>query len=298
MTHLPILIFLIRVSKMPTTIIDGKKIAIAIEKKLIPRLAKLKKKKLIPRLAIISVGDDKPSQTYIRRKFEAAKRVEVDFLLFKFSKNTTTAILCAKIKKIQKINKLTGLIVQLPLPKNINRAEVLNSIEPKIDVDCMTDANVGRLVMGTNFILPPTPAAVLEALKYAKVNLSGKNITLVGTGALVGKPLTTILMNTEATLHVCNSQTKNLKKACLSADIIISGVGKKDLIRGNMIKMGAVVIDTGICFIDGKVYGDANRAEMIKKSSYFTPTPGGIGPITVALLMKNTIICAEKMLKK
>ena len=279
---------------MTTILIDGKKIAAAIEKKLTPRVAKLNQRKITPRLAVVSVGDDKPSQTYIKRKSEAAQRVGVDFVLFRFPKNITTDALCAEIRAIQKNNKLTGLIVQLPFPKNIDRARVLNTIDPNIDVDCMTDANVGRIVMDTNFILPPTPAAVLESLKFAQVNLSGKNITIVGTGALVGKPLTAILMNTKSTLHVCNSQTKNLKKECLSADIIISGVGKKDLIRGPMIKKNAVVIDTGICFVDGKMYGDANRAEMIKKSSYFTPTPGGIGPITVALLMQNTITCAEQ----
>ena len=148
--------------------------------------------------------------------------------------------------------------------------------------------------MNTHHTTPPTPGAVITILEELAVELRGKNVTIIGTGALVGKPLAIILMNKGASVTTCNSKTKNIKEKCLAADIIVTGVGKKDLLRDDMVSAGAIVIDTGIAFENGKVYGDVNVAEVAEKAAFVTPTPGGVGPITVALLLWNTVLCAEK----
>ncbi len=278
-----------------STIIDGKKLASKIEKSTAKEVAILKTKGIVPKLAVILVGNDKPSQTYINRKKEAAERIGIDFALYQFPKNISKDDLISNLKKIQEDKKLTGLIVQLPLPERLYNSEVLNSINPAIDVDCLTDSNIGKLVMETNHIEPPTPWAVIKTLKEIKFNLKGKNITIVGTGALVGKPLSIMLVNELASVTTCNIHTQDLKKKCLEADAIISAVGKQNLITKDMVKKNAVVIDTGIVYVDGKMHGDVDFQNVSKKTSFITPTPGGIGPITVAKLLLNTVTCAKKI---
>ena len=189
---------------------------------------------------------------------------------------------------------MSGLIIQLPLPEHLYTPEVLNTIRPDADVDCLTDANLGKLIMKTNTLLPPTPGAVLTIIENLKIKLPGKNVTIVGMGALVGKPLAIMMVNEGASVTTCNSRTKNIKAKCLGADIIVTGVGKKYLLTGDMAPQGAVVIDTGIAFENGKVFGDVNVAEVKESAAYVTPTPGGVGPITVARLMLNTVLMAEQ----
>lgn len=277
-----------------TSIINGKLIAEKITARNVLRARKLKKRGVYPKLAVVCVGEHAPSQTYIRKKREAAEKTGIDFMLHRFSASVSKPALINGIKKIQQKEKPSGIIIQLPLPEKFYRPEILNTVSPNIDVDSLTDANLGRLVMETHHILPPTPAAVLEILRHIGVSVRGKNITLVGAGALVGKPLAIILVNEGATVTVCNSDTKNLKARCLNADILITGVGKKDLIRGHMIKKGAIVIDTGISYIGGEMFGDVNQSEARGRAQYLTPVPGGVGPVTVALLIQNTLICAER----
>ncbi|MFA7654166.1 MAG: bifunctional 5,10-methylenetetrahydrofolate dehydrogenase/5,10-methenyltetrahydrofolate cyclohydrolase [Candidatus Magasanikbacteria bacterium] len=278
-------------------LIDGKLIAQKIETEVALQVADLKKQKITPTLAVILVGDDKPSQTYVRRKGEAAQRLGINFILEKFPTETTTEQLLKIIKKIQKTKNLSGLIVQLPLPKHIDTSTVLNAIDPKFDVDCLTNINIGQMVMNTNIVMPPTPGAVLAILENLKIDLIGKNITIIGMGPLVGKPLAILLMNARASVTTCNSRTKDTKAKCLTADVIITGVGKKDILRGDMVSPGAIVIDTGVEFVDGKMYGDVNVAEVLQKADWVTPTPGGVGPITVAKLLWNTVVCAENINK-
>ncbi len=280
-----------------TTVIDGKKIALKIEKQTAKQVAALKNKGITPKLAVILVGNDKPSRTYIKKKKEAAQRAGINFALHEFSKNISKEELVSAIHKIQKDPELTGLIIQLPLPERLYKPEVLNAISPAIDVDCLTDANIGKLVMKSNHIEPPTPWAVIKTLKEIKFNLVGKNATIVGAGALVGKPLAIMLVNELASVTTCNSYTKDIKKKCLEADVIVSAVGKQNLIKADMVKKGAVVIDTGIVYINGKMYGDVDFQPVSKKTSFITPTPGGIGPITVAKLLLNTVTCAKKINK-
>lgn len=278
-------------------IIDGKEIAKKIERRLTRRVLVLKKKGITPKLAVVFLGADKPSQTYIRRKRQAAERIGIAFELHKFEKNISKQDLIKKIISIQKDKKLTGLIVQLPLPESLYSPNVLNAIQPTLDVDCMTDVNLGKLVMKTSSLEPPTPAAVFTILDELGVDVVGKNITIVGMGALVGKPLAIMCANRGASVTTCNSRTKGISDKCRAADIIVTAVGKKNLLRKNMIKKGAIVIDTGIVFEKGKMYGDVAFDEVSKVAKAITPTPGGVGPITVSLLLHNVVRVAEKLFR-
>jgi len=280
---------------MSGQLIDGNKISEIIETRTAKKVANLKKAGISVKLAVILVGEDKPSQTYVKRKELAAKRVDIDFELHQFDAKISKEDLIKNVQKIQTDEKLTGLIVQLPLPEPLFTTDVLNAIHPEIDVDCLTDINLGKLVMKTNIIVPPTPGAVITILKEIGTDLVGKNVTIIGTGALVGKPLAIMMINEGASITTVNSHTHNTKEKCLSADIIVTGVGKKNLLRGDMIKPGAIVIDTGVDFENDKMYGDVNVKEALKNASFVTPTPGGVGPNTVARLLWNTAICAEKL---
>lgn len=280
-----------------STIIDGKKNAAKIEKATAKQVSALKKQSVVPKLAVVLVGEDRPSRIYIKRKKEAAERAGIDFKLYEFPRNIKKEDLIKNINIIQKDKKLSGLIIQLPLPERLYVSEVLNAINPNIDVDCLTDANIGKLVMKTNLIEPPTPWAVIHTLKEIGVSLVGKNVTIIGMGALVGKPLAIMMANELASVTTCNSHTKNIKKKCLEADVIVSAVGKKNIITADMVKKGTIVIDTGIVYDNGKMRGDVDFANVAKKASFITPTPGGIGPITVAKLLLNTVTCAKKQTK-
>lgn len=279
-------------------LIDGKKIAEKIKKKTADQVAILKQNGVIPKLAVILVGEDKPSQTYVRKKGQAAESVGMSFKLYELSGKITEKKLIAKIKDIQRDKKLSGIIVQLPLPEHLYTTNILNSIRPELDIDCLTDTNLGKLVMKTNYMVPPTPGAVMSIIHELKFNLIGKNVTIIGMGALVGKPLAIMMANERASVMTCNSKTKDIKKKCLMSDVIITGVGVKNILRGNMVKRGAIVIDTGVSFMDGKMSGDVNIEEVLKKASFVTPTPGGVGPITVARLLWNTIICTKQRFTK
>lgn len=283
---------------MKCKIINGQKIANEIKTNTKIIVNVLKKEEVNVKLAVILVGNDKPSLLYIAKKGEAAKKVGIDYKVFKFSKNIKENDLIKKIKQIQTKENLSGMIVQLPLPQNLNTQKVLDAVDEKIDVDCLGTKNKNKLKNKNAIIFPPTPNAIMEILKSLEIDLKDKTITIVGAGALVGKPLALILKNTNAKkILICDKKTTNTKEKCLQADILISGVGKRNLIRGNMIKPEAIVIDAGSSYYKGKIYGDVNADEAIKKASHFTPTPGGVGPLTVASLLKNTAICALEKFK-
>jgi methylenetetrahydrofolate dehydrogenase (NADP+)/methenyltetrahydrofolate cyclohydrolase len=276
------------------TIVNGKEIAQSIYQRLTKKVAILKQKSITPKLGVILVGGDLPSQTYVKKKGQAAGNLNIGFLLKRCPASISTQGLIKEIEKLQqKKYKLTGLIVQLPLPKKINAGKALEAINSKIDVDCLTQVNLGKLITGSYKIEPPTPGAILEILKYHKIELIGKLVALVGTGHLIGRPLANLLINQRATVTTCNSKTPDLGKITRAADIVITGVGKHNLITRKMIKKGAVVVDAGVCFVDGKMYGDIDFNSVKKKAKLVTPTPGGVGPLTVAKLIENTVKCAE-----
>ncbi len=284
----------VNIKNMKAQTIDGKKLSEKILSSLHSQVENLKKQNITPKLAIIQVGDHQPSKTYIKRKEEAARSIGVDFELHCYPATTSKEDIIAHIKKIQKDKKLSGLIVQLPLPEPLFMTEVLNTIDPELDVDCLTDTQLGKLVMKTNTIAPPTPGAVCEILDMLNINVQGKHVVIVGAGALVGKPLSIMLANKLATVTICNIHTKKLQSITKTADILVSAVGKKDLITKSHVKKGCIVIDTGIVFENKKMYGDVDFAGVSKKASYITPTPGGVGPVTVALLLKNTVTQAKR----
>lgn len=280
------------------TLIDGKAIAAKIHKDTADRVAALAKRGHVPKLAVILVGDDPASLMYDRMKGAAAQKIGIDFTLQQFPASISPAELIEKINLTQSEPSLSGLILQLPLPEHLYIPEVLSAIQPNVDVDFLSNYSLGSLIMNTNTLLPPTPGAVVSILEELNVNLIGKNVTIIGAGNLVGKPLAVMMMNARASVTTCNSKTRDAKEKCLAADIIVTGVGKKGILCGDMVRKGAIVIDTGIAFENGKVFGDVNVDEVVKIAAYVTPTPGGVGPITVARLLANTVAMAEKLYAK
>lgn len=279
-------------------LINGKKIAQNLDKKTAGLVKKLKKLGLSPKIAVILVGGSKPSQIYVAQKEKLAKKLGFDFELIKLGSKTTTVELKNKIYSLQKQKNLCGLIVQLPLPQKINTFEVLNGLNYDIDIDCLGAYSLGRLYQDKRELEPPTAGAVMEILRSLKVKFPGKEVVVIGAGILVGKPLATILMQERATVTVCNSATRDLKKKCLNADIIVTGAGVINLVKANMVKKGAIVIDAGFSFKNGKSYGDADVATLDKKGVWVTPTPGGVGPITVSKLILNAALCGEMKINK
>lgn len=279
-------------------VVDGHAIANSIYKRLQKEVPFLQKQGSAPKLGVILVGNDKPSQTYVRKKGQAAEKIGVGFLLKTYPAKITTQQLIAEVKKLQQPrHKLTGLIVQLPLPLHINTGKVLEAINPQVDVDCLTQTNLGKLVTGSYWIEPPTPGAIVSILKHHKVKLAGKRVAIIGAGALVGKPLANMLIAEHATISILNSKTPSITDYTKYSDIIITGVGRHNVLTGAMIRKNAVVIDAGVSFVDRKMYGDIEFSSVSKKASLVTPTPGGVGPLTVAKLIENTVKCAKKQLK-
>ena len=266
-------------------IVDGKTIA----NRLLDQIqAQVAQRNLRPHLAVVLVGEDPASQTYVRKKQDAAQTIGVKFSLYQFPGTITTENLIAELQQIQQ-QPLSGIIIQLPLPPKINKQKVLNALNPEIDVDYLSWESLGKLVIGENSLVPPTPGAILEILDYHRINLKGKHVVLVGQGDLIGKPLANILIQMPVTLTVCGRETKDLKKFTQQADILITGVGRAGLIRGDMVKKGVVVVDAGVSFKGKKMFGDVAFEEVKKVASLITPTPGGVGPITVAKLLENTV---------
>ncbi len=272
------------------TIVNGHKIATQI-------YSRIKRQRgVTAKLGVVLVGNHKPSQTYVRKKGEAAESCGVDFLLLHLPSRISTKQLVAEVKQLQQPRYgLTGLIVQLPLPKHINTGKVLESIDPSIDVDCLSQTSLGKLVTGSYWIEPPTPGAIIEILRYHKVPLVGAKVVIIGAGSLVGRPLANMLFHEQATVSVLNRSTRHLAAYTKTADIVVTGVGHHGVLTGAMIKPGAVVIDAGVSFVGKKMYGDIDFKTVVKKARLVTPTPGGVGPLTVAKLIENTVKCAKKL---
>lgn len=276
-----------------TGLIDGQTIADKILARVKAQVDFLRNHNVAPKLAVILVGEHAPSVRYVARKGKAATEVGIGFELVNLPSEATQAMIITAIQNLQADQALSGLIVQLPLPEPLYTSEVLNTIEAARDIDCLTDVNMGKLIMNTGWITPPTAAAVFAIIKDQKINVVGKNVAVIGLGALVGKPLSVMLMNARASVTTINSATLEVQAKCLAADIIVSGVGKAGLVRGDMVKPGALVIDAGISVIDGSVQGDVLVSEIVHHAAV-TPTPGGVGPITIAKLLENTVRCAAR----
>ena len=271
---------------MKAKILNGKELS----EKILAKLKKaVKKSKLKLRLAIVQVGENSVSQVFINQKKKACEKTGINFKLFKFPAEIGLRELKKETEKIVKSPVNSGVIIQLPLPKKFLPEEFLNLIPEEKDVDVLSEKSLGKFYQGTLKILPPTVNGILYLLKSYKIGLIGKSVVIVGAGRLVGFPLATQLLKGKATLSVLNEFTKDASSFTKKADILISGVGSPNLIKGNMVKKGVVVIDAGTSMKKGKLIGDVDFGSVSKKASHITPVPGGVGPLTVACLLENLV---------
>lgn len=247
-----------------------------------------------PGLAVILVGNDPASQIYVRNKQKACEELGFHAFEYKLSENYTQEQLLDLIGVLNKDNKVHGILVQLPLPDHIDEQTVIRTISPEKDVDAFHPINVGKIMIGDYDFLPCTPAGVMELIDSTGVSIDGKYCVVVGRSNIVGKPMAMLLLHRNATVTICHSHTKNLAEICASADILVSAVGKAHFITANMVKEGAIVIDVGMNHDEnGKLCGDVDFADVEPKTSFITPVPGGVGPMTITMLMKNTLHAAE-----
>ncbi len=273
------------------TILDGKKV---YEEKIIELKKEFNYFTRKPSIVVIQVGNDESSNIYIRSKERAALTLECNFECIKFDVNTKEDIIISKINKLNNDNNVDGIIVQLPLPKELNSNKIINSISSEKDIDGLTDVNSGLLISNKDAFIPCTPLGIMEILKYYNISVKGKHVVIIGRSKLVGKPLISLMLNGDATVTICHSYTNNLTEITKTADILITAIGKKGFINGNMIKPGAVLIDAGISKEDNKIYGDIDFDSVDGIASYITPVPGGVGQMTVLCLYKNLLKAYNK----
>ncbi len=271
-------------------LLDGKKLANKIQKKIKEDVELLKRGSITPGLAVILIGDDPASRVYVKKKAEACKEVGVYSVVHEMPENIKEETILNTIKLMNENENINGILVQLPLPKHINQTKILEAIDPKKDVDGFHPFNMGRLCLDLDSFVPCTPLGVMEIFKEYQIELKGKNVCIVGASNIVGKPMAALLINAFATVDICHIYTKDLKEHTKRADIVIVGVGKVGLITEDMVKDGAIVIDIGINRLEnGKLAGDVDFENVAPKCSYITPVPGGVGPMTIAMLLSNTI---------
>ena len=276
-------------------LIDGKKVAAELREELKKEVSNLKAKyNKIPGLTVILIGDMAPSQIYVRMKEKAANEVGLKSEVIKYPSEVEEKTVLEKINELNKDSSVSGILVQLPLPEHINKQKVIESIAPKKDVDGFHPMNVGNLSSGYDSSIPCTPLGCYLLIKTLEPNLSGKKAIIIGRSNLNGKPMTQLLLRENCTVTVTHSKTKDLKAECLKGDIIVAAVGIPQLVRGDWIKKDAIVIDVGINKTDKGIVGDVAFEEVSKVAKALTPVPGGVGPMTIACLLKNTIECFKK----
>ena len=280
-------------------IIDGKKIATELREELKKKVVELKSTyNATPGLTVILVGEDAPSKIYVKNKEKFAKEVGMNSEVIRYPADLEEKVLLNKIKELNKNNKVSGILVQLPLPKHIDKRKVIETIDHEKDVDGFHPINVGNLSSGYESSIPCTPLGCILLLKKVEKNLSGKHAVVIGRSNLNGKPMTQLLLKENCTVTITHSKTKDLKAECLRADIIIAAVGIPKLVKGDWVKKGAIVIDVGINKTDSGLVGDVDFDEVFKVAKAVTPVPGGVGPMTIACLLNNTVECFEKSQSK
>lgn len=277
------------------TLIDGKATSQKIKDEIKNEVIKLKQKGITPTLAVILVGDDPASQTYVASKQKACLACQMGSVMHKLSANTTEQELISLIDVLNADDSIDGILVQLPLPKHINTNEILRKIDPKKDVDGFCAQNMGALVSGLNGFVPCTPLGIMELLKQYNINPQGLNALVIGRSNIVGKPMAALLLNAGATVTIAHSKTKNLADLSKNADLIIAAIGKANFIKPEMVKEGAIIIDVGINRLEnGKLVGDCDFENLKDKCAFITPVPGGVGPMTIAMLLSNTLKSAKE----
>ena len=276
-------------------IIDGKKTATELREKLKKKIIELKSSSnSVPALTVILVGEDTASKIYVKNKEKFAKEIGINSEVIKYPANVEEKVVLDKIKELNKNKKVSGILVQLPLPKHIDKRKVVETVLPSKDVDGFHPINVGNLSSGYESNIPCTPLGCYLLLKKVEKNLSGKHAVVIGRSNLNGKPMTQLLLKENCTVTVTHSKTKDLKKECNRADIIIAAVGSPKLVKGDWVKKGVIVIDVGINKTDSGIVGDVDFDEVSKVAKAITPVPGGVGPMTIACLLNNTIECFKR----
>lgn len=271
-------------------ILDGKLVADKIKNNIIETVGGLKKlNKRMPGLAVILIGDNESSKIYVNMKQKACISMGIASFVYNYEKEITESFLLKKIEELNNNDAVDGILVQLPLPPHISERNIIRAVDPTKDIDGFHPLNVGLSLLGEETFHPCTPEGIIKLLDAYNIEIESKRVVIVGRSNIVGKPLFSLLLHRNATVTICHSKTFDLKTVTRSADILIAAMGKPRFIKGTFIKEGAVVIDVGITRLDGKLFGDVDFDNVCKKASYITPVPGGIGPMTIAMLINNTI---------
>lgn len=275
-------------------IIDGKAVSAKVKEQVRKEAEVLKNQGIEIGLAVVIVGNNSASRVYVNNKKKACEEVGFTSYEYALPEETTEAELLELVEKLNSDDKVNGILVQLPLPKQINENAIINAIRPEKDVDAFHPENVGHIMIGDFSFLPCTPAGVMELIAETGVDVCGKNCVVIGRSNIVGKPMAMLLLHKNGTVTICHSRTKNLAEICSQADILVAAVGKAGFVTPDMVKEGAVVIDVGMNRnSEGKLCGDVDYAACFDKAGYITPVPGGVGPMTIAMLMRNTLTAAK-----
>lgn len=279
---------------MMAKIIDGKAVSLKVKEDVKNEVSALKSKGIDIGLAVVIVGNNPASRVYVNNKKKACEFCGIESYEYALGEETTEEELLLLVEKLNNDDKINGILVQLPLPRQIDENAVINAISPDKDVDAFHPVNVGKIMIGDFSFLPCTPAGVMELIASTGEAVEGKNCVVIGRSNIVGKPMSMLLLHKNGTVTICHSRTKNLAEICRSADILVAAVGKANFVTADMIKDGAIVIDVGMNRLpDGKLCGDVSYDECFEKAGYITPVPGGVGPMTIAMLMKNTLTSAK-----
>jgi|TARA_B100001094_G_C18119771_1_gene766189 methylenetetrahydrofolate dehydrogenase (NADP+)/methenyltetrahydrofolate cyclohydrolase len=277
-------------------IIDGKKESALIREKIKKEISLIKEKtSKVPGLTVILIGDFAPSQIYVKNKEKNSKEVGINSEIIRYSNEVKEKEVLDKIKELNNNKDVSGILVQLPLPNQINKENIINTIDPQKDVDGFNPVNVGNLASGYKAIVPCTPLGCLLLIKKVENNLIGKHAVIIGRSNLNGKPMAQLLLKENCTVTIVHSKTKDLKRECQKADILVAAVGVPNLVKGDWVKKDSIIIDVGINKIKNEITGDVNFNEVKDKVRAITPVPGGVGPMTIACLLKNTVECFKKL---
>ncbi len=276
-------------------LIDGKEVSSYIKNKVKDEVLELKEKGVEAALAVIIVGNDPASRVYVNNKKKACEFTGIRSVEYALPEETTQEELLEIIRKLNNDKTINGILCQLPVPKHIDEKAVIEAISPKKDVDVFSAENVGKMWQGDYDMASCTPMGVMELLRYYDIDVCGKNCVIIGRSNIVGKPMASLLLEKSATVTICHSKTKNLSEITAKADVLVAAVGRAKFVKADMVKDGAVIVDVGINRgEDGKLYGDVDFEAVKEKASYITPVPGGCGPMTIAVLMKNTLLACKK----
>ncbi|MDJ1155664.1 bifunctional methylenetetrahydrofolate dehydrogenase/methenyltetrahydrofolate cyclohydrolase FolD [Macrococcus caseolyticus] len=282
---------------MSAKVLDGKKIAADYRANLAQEVEQLKVQGVTPNLTVILVGNDGASQSYVNNKKKSAEKIGMSSSIIHLDESTTEAALLEEIDKLNNDDNVHGILVQVPLPKQIDETKVLEKIAPEKDVDGFNPINIGRLYAGVETYIPCTPLGIMEILKHADIDLEGKDVAVIGRSHIVGQPVAKLLTDANATVTLLHSRSKDMDAVLKRSDVIVSAVGKPGLVTKDVVKQGAVIVDVGNTVVDGKLTGDVIYDEVAEVAGAITPVPGGVGPLTITMVLNNTLLAAKRAQK-